>query len=534
MQLSYIRFNINFRILKIASIFLVFLTSCADEKSEKESTEEAIPVNYEEGKKLTLRYCQNCHMYPQPELLPKHIWKDEVLPRMGAFYGIYDKESRKELLEGGEARKFLLANNVYPEKPQIDTNNWKKIKRYILDLAPDKLDSTRVSLETKELFAIETPRARISPPMSTLMQFESASGLIYHGDVKKDYSTINIFDKNLKPVQSLGVRSPAVKIRENGDELWALLMGSFTSTDKPTGSIVKFSKINGSPDYKKMDVVIDGLQRPVDMSFSDFDNDGDEDIVVAEFGNWAGRLEWFEKTGNSQYERHLLLQKTGPVRVISEDLNNDGFTDIMAMVAQGDESMYTFLNQGNGEFNMKKIFQLPPTHGSVSFEYLDIDKDGIKDIVHVAGDNADYEAILKSYHGIRILKGLGNLEFRQTLFYPVHGAYNAKPADYDGDGDLDLAVISFFPDYSDDAKESLMMLRNDSTKDSLIFDGFTVNGYNMGRWNVMDNGDVNKDGRPDLMLASFVVQNPYTNQEGTTEEWMKDSPMFVLLKNKWK
>ena len=35
----------------------------------------------------------------------------------------------------------------------------------------------------------------------------------------------------------------------------------------------------------------------------------------------------------------------------------------------------------------------------------------------------------------------------------MHGAYNAIPRDFDKDGDLDIAAISFFPDFKENGKE---------------------------------------------------------------------------------
>ena len=40
------------------------------------------------GKQLALKYCQNCHIFPEPELLDKKMWLNSVLPNMGLRLGI--------------------------------------------------------------------------------------------------------------------------------------------------------------------------------------------------------------------------------------------------------------------------------------------------------------------------------------------------------------------------------------------------------------------------------------------------------------
>ncbi len=502
---------------------------------QQDNSQPSDTVSIALGRQLSVSSCSSCHLYTEPGLLPSRIWQEEVLPRMGAFMGIYEKQSRQELLEKGAAEEMVLSANVYPAQPQIREQDWEAIKAYYLAEAPESLAKAKRndSLEIRTLFTAIAPQSRIKPPMTTMIDFEESSGLIYHSDVKKDISTLNIFDASGKLKQAIALRSPAVRIHEKGGALWVLTMGSFTSTDAPTGQLLRISKKPGAKQYNAVEIMIDKLQRPTDLAYADFDQDGDEDVVIAEFGNWAGRLEWFEQVEKATYQRHALMDKTGATQVQVSDLNRDGLPDMLALIAQGDESLYALLNFGNKTFTQQKLLQFPPTYGSVSFEYVDFNQDGIKDVVHVSGDNADYEAIPKPYHGIRIFLGSDSLTFKEACFFPLHGAYQTRTKDFDRDGDLDIAAISFFPDYETSPRESFVMLENVSEGDSIRFKAFSVPAFHQGRWIVMDSGDVDADGDEDIVLGSFVVQNPYGDQTGLKEAWMANGPSWIMLKNQW-
>ena len=93
-------------------------------------------------------------------------------------------------------------------------------------------------------------------------------------------------------------------------------------------------------------------------------------------------------------------------------------------------------------------------------ELADFNKDGFDDIVYVCGDNADKSPILKNYHGIYIYLNDGKSNFTPSYFYPRIGAYKAIVLDYYLDGDLDIAAISFFPDYLRYPEESFIYLNN--------------------------------------------------------------------------
>ena len=101
----------------------------------------------------------------------------------------------------------------------------------------------------------------------------------------------------------------------------------------------------------------------------------------------------------------------------------------------------------------------PVIYGSSSFELDDFNHDGFKDILYTCGDNGDYTGnVLKNYHGVYIYLNDGKNNFTQKYFFPIHGCYKAIARDFDKDGDLDIAAISYFPDLKNQPQESFVYL----------------------------------------------------------------------------
>lgn len=136
----------------------------------------------------------------------------------------------------------------------------------------------------------------------------------------------------------------------------------------------------------------------------------------------------------------------GTIHVPTADLNADGRLDFVALISQEHETVEAFLNDGGGEFRRKRIFSAnEPAFGSSGIQLVDLDRDGDLDVVYTNGDTFD-SFYLKPYHGIRWLENRGSFPFADHQLAVMPGAHRALACDLDGDGDLDIVACSLLPD----------------------------------------------------------------------------------------
>lgn len=509
------------------------LLSCSGKKKDSQTVEykEIEPTNLS-GDRLAEIHCSSCHLFVKPELLPKASWRNDVLPAMGHRLGIYKEEVRPDsLFDKGRSREVVKQANIFPERPLLAKEDWDKIVDYYVSHSPDTIlapkRATKINMGLKHFKYRESAYSHI-PALTSMVKILPENRGVVFADSKRNINSLTFLTPNLEKDFVLGVKTAPIHYYEKLDTIYLTTAGkNIFPNDVSDGSLQKLFTKGSEKSYTSKEV-IPNLQRPVNMAYGDLNNDGREDIVACEYGNETGKLVWFENTGGDNYKLWPLDSRSGAIKAVIKDVNGDGLSDIFVLMAQGDEGIFYYQNQGDGTFSTKRLLSFLPLNGSQNMELVDFNNDGFDDILYVCGDNADKTPMLKDYHGVYIFLNDGDLNFKQSYFYQLNGAYKAMPADYDLDGDLDIAAISFFPDYASYPEESFVYLEN---KGNLQFEDYSFPESTHGRWIVMDAADMDADGDIDLALGSFVYFLPAGDTTGLGQKWLSKGPSVVVLEN---
>jgi hypothetical protein len=495
-----------------AFVLLSLFERCGGTKSEVE------------GEKLAKEVCGRCHLYPDPTALPRTYWEKQIFPSMAKFMGRFGSaDSRDSMFEIGEAGERVKQAGVFPNHPLINDDDWNMILAYYLQNAPEKIDFPKVQFTSNSnLFKLEKPLAARGSASTTLLKGLGQGQFIY-GDAGTGRYIEFGAGFSIKKMGELE-QGPVHFIRKDKYDL-ITVMGSFAPTDAATGMLVKLPRDGKIPPS----VFIDSLQRPVHTSVVDLDTDGIDDYIISEFGKFTGALSLFWSNKQGKLEKQVLAITPGATKTEIADMNNDGRMDIVALFGQANERIDVWLNLGDRKFETVRLLSFPPYFGSSSFQLIDTDEDGDKDIVYTAGDNADYTPVIKACHGIYIFENKGQMQFKQKLFLSMPGAYAAHWADFDMDGYKDLLGVSFFPDWSSKNPADCLLWKG--TKDGFLKPE-QISLSHLGRWIVSDAGDMDGDGDTDVVLGSLMMEPKPDN--GRLAEWLRLKIPLLVLRNQTK
>ena len=502
----------EFLFLVIVGILLV--SGC---KSRERVKYEA---SIKEGKSLAKVYCAACHMESTPALLDKKTWLFQVLPKMGPRLGMHEY---KGLPYPG------ISSALMPKQAAMEQQQWESIVDYFLETSPPSLGLQDFDIEPNtdgKTFLIRPFTKNISSSsIITLLDLDTLTKTIFAGDVNDNM--LYQLDYNGKLLDTLRLPSPPTSMSFGSDYVDFTLAGLLHPNNMSQGEIVRY-QVDGNFQMQDGRSIIGSLIRPVASIDFDFNYDGLTDYLVCEYGHDIGRLSLYLASSDTLYKQEIVENVPGSIMVKTHDFNRDGFMDIAALYAQGDEKIIIYYNDGKGGFrgNFKMAARFPSVWGSMYIDLKDFNSDGYMDIIYINGDNFDYSQILKPYHGIRILENDGADSFEEKYFYPIYGAGRSISKDFDLDDDLDILIASNFADMEKNPERGIIYLEN---KGNYNFAPFSFEESAQNQWNTMTSADFDGDGDTDVLVAAMNLENVLKNQTSKSENDMDLDKNAVLL-----
>ena len=520
-------------LLGVLGMFAYSLLGWFDQRTEYQA-------KIERGRTLAGTQCALCHLEPSPEILPKRSW-ESVLGYMGFKLGMSNIDHLSGHPAFGQAnvrsrRAILARDDALPEVPVLTTDNWDALRHYFTESAPDSpLEQVGKPELTWALpqFRITQTNYRVPQAVTTLVHIREDTQQVYIGDsARRTLTTLGHNGQIVAAPKPLGEVLP-VDIVFSDDRAYVGSIGDLTAArpvEDKLGSIWSLELTGQRIADAEPEALIENIYRMADMAIVDLNSDGQLDFIACGFGTVVGRVSWFESQPDGSYEERLLLDLPGSVKVDTHDLNGDGLEDIVVLLSDAKEGLHVLVNKGDNEFEDRLIFQTHPGYGHTYFELVDFDGDERMDLLVVNGDNVDSDPYntRKNFHGVRIYLNQGDLRFEEAFFYPMYGAFIAKAADFDGDGDMDIAAIAFYPDYSSDRRESFTYLENQG---GFRFRPYTDPELMRGRWMTMDIGDLDGDQDVDVVLGGGYHPVGMLGYRELYRELAETGPAVLVLKN---
>ncbi len=382
-------------------------------------------------------FCGDCHAVPQPGSFPRDMWHEEV-EQGYYFYGLSGRTDLDPPAMGQTVayfRSLAPERLIYPVSPEAGTP-------FRASFLQEKLMDESATAPPALACLCWTPLRTGAAPV--LLASDMLSGQVAAWDPRDPRRPHRLAHLNhpchIEPCDLDGDGTTGLLVAD---------LGSYQAVDHDHGRVVWLRQEPRTGAFEQV-VLASGLGRVTDARPIDTLGTGRPDVVVAEFG--------FHRTGKilllknraprnkpPRFEPEELDPRTGTVYVPVCDVDGDGRPDFLALVSNEHECVEAFLNQGNGKFCRHNLFRAPDlTYGSNGIQWIDLNGDGKPDILYTNGDAFDND-YLSPWHGVQWLENLGNLRFKFHRLTEMPGDCVAMAGDFDGDGDLDIVVVSCLP-----------------------------------------------------------------------------------------
>jgi FG-GAP-like repeat/Bacterial Ig-like domain (group 3)/Beta-propeller repeat/NHL repeat/FG-GAP repeat len=232
---------------------------------------------------------------------------------------------------------------------------------------------------------------------------------------------------------------------------------------------------------------------PAGIVVADFNNDGKLDIATSNY--YAGDVSILLGNGDGTFQAEVTYPvgtnnptTTNPRTLTSGDFNGDGNIDL-AVANQGENTVSILFGKGDGTFQAQVLY--PTGVSPQGLAVADYNGDGFPDI---AIANSGNEGVTGN---VGIMLGSASGAFgNMTVYAAGNGALGPVVADFNGDGNADIAVENF-----NDNTESVLLGNGDGTFQAQTTVPTGTNPYGAAV------GNFNGDGYPDLAISNFGSNN---------------------------
>lgn len=289
----------------------------------------------------------------------------------------------------------------------------------------------------------------------------------------------------------------------------------FPNNDK-IGTVVILEN-DGHQNFKRHEVLTN-TTRVTDIRAADFDEDGQLDLAVGQFGYDQGEVRWMRRTGPWTFDPgEILVDLSGDINVCVADFNGDGHQDIVALISQQWEEIYYFEGDGHGRFTRKLIWgSTNEDYGSSGISVCDLNGDNRPDILYTNGDGFGPAATPgpRPWHGVQWLENTGAGTFKYHRVGDLPGAYSPIGVDFDQDGKMDIMAVAAYADWDkmNPLVASLVWFHNEGQQrfTKRVLAAAPKDLLTLGA------GDFDGDGRLELVTGGFPVYPPYDNVDRIT------------------
>lgn len=428
--------------------------------------------------------------------------------------------------------KKLIYPTLVATKPFVTRDELAAIEDYYVSSAPENVEPAFPRDRPLPIATLFQPERWPGYPQAvtvSLVAIDAPRRRLYVGTA--DDSFLRVFSSDGSLLKRINCdQNQAVEVRPTSVGFDLALIGDI-GVDLGRGTVHKIFGVGDQPGPLSASRIITGFYRTSGAAWGDLDNDGNEDVVLAGFGDYAdGALSWFAVKPGEEPVRRDLRVGSGALDAVVDDVDHDGDLDVLSIVAQGHQEMLWFENDGKGHFQTRQLWKERSILGYNSFQWIDFNGDGKKDLVIASGNNMEMpDPPIKSVHGVYIYLQTGPMQFTKAHFLRMDGATKALAHDYDNDGDFDIAAISAYPDWRAESPVAFALFTNEGKG---LFAPSTIPSSFSGQPITMDAGDLDGDGDLDLALggASWkpLLPEPWLSE---ADERIRNAPSVVVLWN---